>query len=125
MNKEKTQIRSNNIYTVFAFRYIFDERNDVVDLRSDVRDLHQFPERLMGSYEAEWQKYIRKATSKLSIDLTEEHATTLVDSLPRFQQKELSEFLGIIDKTIIINTSPNIKVIKTGLKSYIEALLKV
>lgn len=125
MKIEKNKAKITDIYTVFTYRYIFDDKNDIVDLGSDVRDLHQFPERLLGSYSAEWQKYNRKAANKLSLDLSEEKAKILVDGLTRIQQKELSDFLVVIEKACVISTSPNIKVIKTNLKSYTEFLLKL
>ncbi|MFT4653521.1 MAG: hypothetical protein ACI82S_001173 [Patiriisocius sp.] len=125
MKIEKDKAITLDIYTVFTYRYMFDDKNDIVDLGSDVRDLHQFPERLLGSYSAEWQKYNKKAANKLHLDLSAEKAKILADDLTFIQQKELSEFLGIIEKATVISTSSNIKVIKTNLKSYTEFLLKL
>ncbi|MFT6271013.1 MAG: hypothetical protein ACJAVV_003852 [Alphaproteobacteria bacterium] len=125
MKLVKKQTKTTDIYTIFTYRYIFDENNDIVDLASDIRDLHQFPERLLGSYSAEWQKYNKRAASKLNIDLSEERVKVLVDGLTRFKQIELSEFLVFIEKAIVIDKSPNIKVIKTDLKSYTESLLEL
>jgi hypothetical protein len=125
MTLKSKQTKITDIYTVFTYRYIFDEKNDIVNLHSDVYDLQHFPERLMSSYNAEWQKYNRKAANKRNLDLSAQQAKILVSKLTDSQQKELSEFLQVIEKTAAINASSNIKVIKTEFKSYIESLLKL
>jgi hypothetical protein len=38
-------------------RLKLDEANDLVDISQDIQDLYLFPERLLGSYQAEWLRY--------------------------------------------------------------------
>jgi hypothetical protein len=117
--------KTPDIYTIFIYRYIFDRKNDIVDLRADVYDLQHFPERLMSSYQAEWKKYNKKAANERGIDIEQQDTSALIDTMRSDQQQELAEFLKIIENTITINESKNIKVIKTELKTYIETLIKL
>lgn len=125
MKQERNESKISDIYTVFIYRYVFDTKNDIVDLRADVYDLQYFPERLLSSYQAEWKKYNKKAVNERGIDLEEQDPSALVNALHPDQQQELSELLKIIENTTTINASKNIKVIKTELKTYIESLLKL
>lgn len=125
MTLEQKKTETPDIYTIFTYRYLFDTKNDIVDLRADVYDLQHFPERLLSSYQAEWTKYNKKAAAKRGIDLNKREVSTLIENLSPEQQQELREFLNMIESAVAINESKNIKVIKTGLKAYIESLIKL
>lgn len=125
MTKNNNQDQAIDIYTIFIYRYLFDKKHDIVNLKADVHDLQHFPERLMTSYQDEWQKYNRKAANERNIDLHKQDTKLLIATLCAQQQEELKIFLNIIENTVAINNSTNIKVIKTELKSYIESLLKL
>lgn len=53
-----------NLDVLFALRLLFDEPNDIVNIEQDINDLAHFPERLAGSYRAEWETYITRAIVK-------------------------------------------------------------
>lgn len=118
---------SNNkhILTTFTYRYVFDRKNDIVDLRQDVIDLAQFPERLSGSYCYEWEKFNKKAMYEQEIDAGIDTLKKLVSGLSLEEQKELEFLLHIIEKAMLVVDSSNIIVIKSELKSYIEHLIKI
>lgn len=110
---------------MFTYRYVFDQKNDIVDLRQDVLDLAQFPERLTGSYSCEWEKYNRKAMYEKKIEAGDDKLKELLINLSFEKRKELEYLLCVVEKTILVLASSNIIVIKSELKSYIENLLKI
>lgn len=125
LENSKSSIDSKQILTTFTYRYVFDRKNDIVDLRQDVIDLAQFPERLSGSYRSEWEKFNKKAMYEQKVDASEDKLKELLSRLSGEEQKELEYLLRIIEKTMLVLASSNIIVIKSELKSYIENLLNV
>lgn len=125
MTHEENNLDTIDIYTIVTYRYLFDKKDDIVKLSDDIRDLHHFPERLMGSYCDEWQKYIGRAAKQRSIKLSHQNAQLLVQNMSSEQQNELHVLLAIVEQTLTIIASPNIKVIKTNLKSFVESLLNL
>lgn len=125
MGTTKSGIDSDKIFTVFTYRYVHDRKNDVVDLKQDVLDLNEFPERLFGSYVYEWEKYNKRVMHKQTINVDTINHKQLIDSLSFDAQNELESLLSIIEKAMIVVSSTNIIVIKSELKSYIENLLKI
>ena len=118
-------IDNKNISTLFAYRYVLNNRNDIVDLRQDILDLRSFPERLFGSYRYEWDKYINKAMHEQGKEIDESALKQLIEKLSVNKQEELKDLLGILEETFVVVSSPNIIVIKSELKTYIENLLKL
>jgi hypothetical protein len=125
LENSKTKIDNKHILTMFTYRYVFDQKNDIVDLRQDVLDLAQFPERLTGSYSCEWEKYNRKAMYEKKIEAGDDKLKELLINLSFEKRKELEYLLCVVEKTILVLASSNIIVIKSELKSYIENLLKI
>ena len=125
MKNSKTNIDLKHILTIFTYRYVFDQKNDIVNLRKDIIDLEQFPERLTGSYCYEWEKYNRKAMHEQKTDSANGTLKELVSKLSFAKQNELEYLLTIIEKTLLIMAASNIIVIKSEFKSYIENLLKI
>lgn len=125
MENSKTNIDHKHILTIFTYRYVFDQKNDIVNLRNDIVDLEQFPERLTGSYCYEWEKYNRKAMHEQKLDGADDKLQELVSKLSFEKQKELEYLLCIIEKTMLVMAASNIIVIKSEFKSYIEKLLKI
>jgi len=118
-------IDNKNISTLFAYRYVLNNRNDIVDLRQDILDLRSFPERLFGSYRYEWDKYINKAMHEQGKEIDESALKQLIEKLSVNKQEELKDLLGILEETFVVVSSPNIIVIKSELETYIENLLKL
>ncbi len=113
----------NDIETLFTLRYMLDDPSDIVNLSQDIADLTSFPERLFGSYQFEWQTYIKREAKKRkqaidSIDLIE-----LINQLPDSHKTDYLGMLELVRNSQIITNSSNVKVIKSPLKTYIEALL--
>lgn len=125
LKNSKLKMDNKRIYTIFTYRYVLDKNNDIVDLTQDVLDLKQFPERLTGSYCFEWEKYNKKEMYKQKVGANTGELKRLVSNLPFEKQRELKYLLSIIEKTMLVLRSPNIIVIKSELKSYIENLLKI
>lgn len=113
-----------DINTLFLFRYLFDQKDDLVNLKQDVLDLQSFPERLMGSYKAEWEVYLKKMLRKSALPEDFDPITRLKE-LPQTKQEEYQSLSHIIEQTLNISTASNIKVIKTPLKAYTEQLMKL
>lgn len=114
-----------NLATLFIFRFVLDKQNDIVNLHQDIQDLHFYPERLQGSYKQEWMTYVKKRVYELKLELTDDKAQELFNKLPDEKKQEFYQLSEIIEKAEQINNSDNINVIKTGVKAYIEQLLKL
>lgn len=113
----------NDIETLFTLRYILDNPSDIVDLSQDIKDLSGFPERLFGSYKSEWQTYIKKEAKKRKLVVESIDLVEFLHQLPDSLQTDYLSMLELVRKSQIIATSSNVKVIKSPLKTYIEALL--
>ena len=59
--KEKLPISRLSDDVLLAFRVLFDDPLDIVDLAQDIADLALYPERLQESYRKEWEAYVLKA----------------------------------------------------------------
>ena len=59
--KEKLPISRLSDEALLAFRFLFDDPLDIVDLAQDISDLTLYPERLKDSYRKEWEAYVLKA----------------------------------------------------------------
>nr|WP_233095096.1 hypothetical protein [Alteromonas sp. IB21] len=59
--KEQLPVSRLSDETLLAFRVLFDEPLDIVDLAQDIADLALYPERLHESYRKEWETYVIKA----------------------------------------------------------------
>lgn len=59
--KEQLPISRLSDETLLAFRVLFDDPLDIVDLAQDIADLALYPERLNESYRKEWETYVIKA----------------------------------------------------------------
>ena len=59
--KEKLPISRLSDEALLAFRVLFDDPLDIVDLAQDLSDLTLYPERLKDSYRKEWEAYVLKA----------------------------------------------------------------
>lgn len=59
--KEKLPISRLSDDVLLAFRVMFDDPLDIVDLAQDISDLTLYPERLSDSYRKEWEAYVVKA----------------------------------------------------------------
>jgi len=59
--KEVLPLSRISIDLLLALRFLYDTKNDVVDLKQDVSDLSVVPERLSDSYRQEWEAYVLRA----------------------------------------------------------------
>ena len=59
--KEQLPVSQLSEETLLAFRVLFDDPLDIVDLAQDIADLALFPERLKDSYRKEWEAYVLKS----------------------------------------------------------------
>jgi len=59
--KEQLPVSQLSEETLLAFRVLFDDPLDIVDLAQDIADLALFPERLKDSYREEWEAYVLKS----------------------------------------------------------------
>ncbi len=111
--------------TLFAYRFIFDDPKDLVNLDQDVKDLQGFPERLDGSYKQEWWTYVKRATARQKLDLNEFDLEEALSNLSSDDQERFNELLSHIERAESINSNDKVKVIKSPLKAYIESLIKL
>ena len=62
--KDKLPISRLSDEVLLAFRVLYDDPLDIVDLEQDVSELTLYPERLVESYRKEWEVYVLKAMAK-------------------------------------------------------------
>jgi glycosyltransferase involved in cell wall biosynthesis len=79
-----------SLSSLFIYRYLLDQPNDIVNLQKDIQDLPFFPERLNASYQDEWIIFCKKAVSKLGFkDLSKLNLAFLTDELNAHDQQRL------------------------------------
>jgi hypothetical protein len=70
-----------SLRSLFVFRYLLDQANDIVNLKKDIEDLPFFPERLTASYQDEWIVFCKKTISKLGLkQISPQECAFLVDA---------------------------------------------
>ncbi|WP_338519277.1 hypothetical protein [Alteromonas gracilis] len=62
--KEKLPVSSLSDEVLLAFRMLYDDPLDIVDLAQDISELALYPERLEESYRKEWETYVLKAMAE-------------------------------------------------------------
>jgi|GEM_PF-2893012 len=93
-----------NMRSLFVFRYLLDQANDIVNLQKDIQDLPFFPERLTASYRDEWIVFCKKTISKLGLkQLSQQERAFLLGSsdLNKGLNSE-NEYIESIKKTEIL-----------------------
>lgn len=110
-----------DLITLFTYRFLLDEKNDVANIEKDVLDLVHFPERLELSYRHEWTCYVKKA-------LANNRDRQLTANLSKFQETsptdlEYQTLREVVENAILLNAD-NVVVMKSPLKQYVENLLK-
>jgi len=115
----------DDLTTLFTLRFIFDDPSDIVDLRQDVKDLQEFPERLRGSYISEWKSYVRRHMYRQNLKLMSLDLYQLMENLEQEKLIEFQLLTSIIEQANLITQSEKVKVIKSPFKAYIESLLKI
>jgi hypothetical protein len=120
---------STDIQTLFIYRYLLDKPDPIVDLKQDIEDLTYFPERVEGSYRAEWLTYVKKQLHQLK-QQDQETQTAFWQALTfKMEQPEedeqLSQALSKIEQSLKIASDSKVSVIKIPVKTYIEQLLSL
>jgi hypothetical protein len=62
--KEKLPVSRLSDDVLLAFRMLYDDPLDIVDLAQDISELALYPERLEESYRKEWEAYVLKAMAE-------------------------------------------------------------
>lgn len=62
--KEKLPIKKVSDEVLLAFRILYDDPLDIVDLAQDISELTLYPERLQASYRREWEAYVLRSLMK-------------------------------------------------------------
>ena len=62
--KEKRPVSRLSDEVLLAFRMLYDDPLDIVDLAQDISELALYPERLEESYRKEWEAYVLKAMAE-------------------------------------------------------------
>lgn len=114
----------SDIITLFTYRYLFDEPQPPHDFKQDIEDLRTFPERLELSYVDEWCSYIRRYINRNK--LSDEQIEMLKERLAIPEVFEEYQYLKSIAVTAFkINNSPEVSVIDTPLKDYLNKLINM
>ncbi|WP_296044516.1 hypothetical protein [uncultured Alteromonas sp.] len=112
------------IITLFTYRYLLDEPQPPHDFKQDIEELNVFPERLEISHVDEWRSYIRRYISRNK--LTNEQIEALTQRLDIPEVYEEYQYLkSIVITALKINDSPDVKVINTPLKEYLNKLINL
>ena len=118
-----------DITTLFLYRYLLDKPDPVHNLYKDIEDLKHFPERIDGSYRAEWTTYVKRQLHKLKqLDKQQQQDfwSRLSQKMQQPQQdRDLCAALEQIQTSLKINASDKVSVIKIPVKTYIEQLIKL
>ena len=115
---------NNEIVTLFTYRYLLDEPQPPHDFKQDIEDLRVFPERLEISHVDEWRSYIRRYINRKKLSDTELETLTKRLDIPEISE-EFQYLKAILITALKINDSPEIKVINTPLKAYLNKLIKM
>lgn len=127
--KQQLPVDRLSIEVLFALRVLFDKPEPTVNLHQDIADLTHFPDRLYDSYRPEWESYVKRAlvehvqahpeqaSDELIAELFEQ-----IDTLQR-SHPDYSHWLGHIEDTQALLTSPNAHIFPTPWRQQIMALL--
>ncbi|PRO71634.1 hypothetical protein C6Y40_21125 [Alteromonas alba] len=115
---------NNEIVTLFTYRYLLNEPQPPHDFKQDIEDLRVFPERLEISHVDEWRSYIRRYINRKKLSDAELETLTKRLDIPEISE-EFQYLKSILITALKINDSPEIKVINTPLKAYLNKLIKM
>lgn len=120
-------VKNCDLLTLFMFRFALDRPNDTVDLQRDILDLQSFPERLNDSYKAEWQTYVKRELHKKQREGKQEMQALIarLSDLEKQNDETFNRLRSKIDMAVKVNNSPDVTVMTTPLKSYVNQLLKI
>lgn len=127
--KEKLPISRLSDEVLLAFRVLFDDPLDIVDLAQDIADLAIYPERLKESYRKEWEAYVLKALAfeiRQHDDLsTAEFIELMMSKVEALQQndKTYQNLLRQVHHAKSILQSENTVVFPTPLRQQLTAFL--
>ncbi|MCU7553476.1 hypothetical protein OCL06_02555 [Alteromonas sp. ASW11-19] len=69
------------IDVLFALRLLYDETEPDQDIGKDIAELADFPERLQGSYRAEWEAFVKRALAKQLSNNQHRPAMEVIDDI--------------------------------------------
>lgn len=115
---------NNEIVTLFTYRYLLNEPQPPHDFKQDIEDLRVFPERLEISHVDEWRSYIRRYINRKKLSDAELETLTKRLDIPEISE-EFQYLKSILITALKINDSPEIKVINTPLKNYLNKLINM
>jgi hypothetical protein len=115
----------DDINALFTLRFILDDPKDIVDLQQDILDLQSYPERLYGSYINEWKAYVLKRGRDAQLNIDTLDLAHIVKNFEEDESLSYQHLVGIVNQTRAIVQSDKVKVIKSPLQAYIEALIKL
>lgn len=120
-------VENCDLLSLFMFRYALDRPNDTVDLQRDILDLQSFPERLNDSYKDEWQTYVKRELHKKQRAGKQEMQALIarLSDLEKQNDETFNRLRSKIDVAVKVNNSPDVTVMTTPLKSYVNQLLKI
>lgn len=127
--KEKLPISRLSDGVLLAFRVLFDDPLDIVDLAQDIADLAIYPERLKESYRKEWEAYVIKALAfeiRQHDDLsTAEFIELMMSKVEALQQNDetYQNLLRQVHHAKSILQSENTVVFPTPLRQQLTAFL--
>lgn len=118
-----------SIDVLLALRLYYDSPTERVDIDKDIQELSEFPERLSGSYRAEWESFVKRQVAKqiLHDDATpvSDVIETIMADLERMYDGDprFSRLLEQVRRAEAIEQSDKAKVFPTPLRRQLMALL--
>lgn len=97
--KDKLPISRLSDEVLFAFRVLYDDPLDIVDLEQDVSELALYPERLTESYRKEWEVYVLKAMAKALKANSHTSSAEFIESVMK-QVEEIQETSDMFKRLI-------------------------
>lgn len=118
-----------SIDVLLALRLYYDSAAQGVSIDKDIAELSEFPERLSGSYRAEWESLVKREVAKQIIqqearpvseviEIIMAELETLYESDERFLQ-----LLEIVRRAEAVEKTENARVFPTPLRRQLMALL--
>lgn len=127
--KEKLPISRLSYEALLAFRVLYNDPLDIVDLEQDVLELALYPERLKESYRKEWEVYVLKAMAKALKANSHTSSAEFIESVIK-QVEEIQETSDMFKKLVhhvqnakSINQTKNAIVFPSPLRQQLMAFL--
>ncbi|WP_414828989.1 hypothetical protein [Alteromonas sp. H39] len=118
-----------SIDVLLALRLYYDSAEEGVSLDKDIAELSEFPERLSGSYRAEWESVVKREVARQLLHEDTRPVSDLIEIIMAeleslyHHDRRFLHLLGIVKQAEAIEKTDNARVFPTPLRRQLMALL--